>query len=299
LASKIGGTLGNIHIGDGEPCRVMGAINLSANSFYRGSIKTKPPQISETALRMQEEGADFIDIGARSTAPYRTSEISIQSEVRVIGEATKLLTSILKIPLSIDTTRIEPARAGFKNGATILNDVYGSTQKNAVVLARLVARNSGSYITVAHESRPKRSHDPIRRVKASLETSLAVLCREGVEQERISIDPGIGFFRDSVMSNVDWNCTVLDQLGKLRDLGHPIVVGVSRKRFIGMLDSERPPEGRLPGSLSAAAIAVYNGVHVIRTHDVAETVQAVRVASKLRSAREQKSLSDSDSAYLA
>jgi dihydropteroate synthase len=280
---QISGTLEELALGDAFPVRIMGAINLSVNSFYSGSIRSSPQDILETALKMEEDGADVIDLGARSTAPYRTSEVSVEQETQLLSEAISLLSGKISLPISVDTPRVEPAKEAFRGGVRILNDVYGLTQKDARELAEVVSAHRGSLILTAHELfPPSEAMSPSERVMSSLGASLNFALDHGIERQKVCIDPGIGFFSDNKISNVEWNCAVLAELKKLRTFELPICVGLSRKKFLGQLVGDKPPEQRLVGSLSATAIAVYSGAHLIRTHDVKETMDAVKVARAIR-----------------
>jgi dihydropteroate synthase len=280
---QISGVLEELDLGDAFPVRIMGAINLTGNSFYSGSVRSSSPEVLETAVKMEAEGANILDLGARSTAPYRTSEISAEKETELLSEAISLLSGKISIPLSVDTTRLHPAKEAFRRGVRILNDVYGLTQEDAGELAELVSVNNGSIILTAHElSPPTKRIPPMERVSRSLRASLNFAIDHGIERRKICLDPGIGFFSDTEISNIEWNATVLAELKKLRTFELPICVGLSRKKFLGHLVGDKPPEQRLAGSLSATAITVYNGAHLIRTHDVRETAEAVKVARAIR-----------------
>ena len=286
--AKISGTLGGVKVGDAFPVRVMGVINLTKNSFYSGSVREGLEEVTNEAFQMQQSGADLIDLGARSTAPYRKYDIPRETETRLIRDTVRLLHGKIDVPISVDTTRVEPAKAGISEGALVVNDVYGLSQKEGVELARIVSKNECSLILTSHEDRRRRGA-PMDRVISALERSTGIAKREGVDSRKTTLDPGIGFFSDEHISNVDWNSSVISSLAVLRRFGLPICTGVSRKKFIGIIGGDVPAERRLWGSLAATAVAVYNGSHVIRTHDVAETVMAVRVAEKIRS--RQKRLS--------
>jgi dihydropteroate synthase len=279
---EITGFLGGIPIGDAYPSRIMGVINLTKNSFYPGSVR-QGEKIIETALEMEQYGADLIDLGARSTAPYRTYDIPTEVEGRILKDAVRSLRNKIKIPISVDTTRVEVAKLAFSEGASILNDVYGLTQNDGTSLARLVARNDHSLILCAHERR-RREGKPMERIIQSLKKSVNLAITERVSKKKIILDPGIGFFSDPKISSVEWNCAVISKLADLRALGFPLCVGVSRKKFIGKIGGDIPPDERLSGSLAATAIAIFNGCHMIRTHDVKETIQAVKVASRIQRA---------------
>lgn len=263
----------------------MGVLNLTANSFYSGSVARSEEEIRALATKMEQDGADVIDIGARSTAPYRTSEVSVETEKRLITSALKILTKTIKLPISVDTTRHPVARIALKSGAIILNDVYGFTQPGSSKLAEAVQRCDAFLLTSAHERGSGGHAGALTTVMSCLERSLEFAKNHGIASEKILIDPGIGFFSDTKISNVDWNTTVLSKFSELTIFKRPICAGVSRKSFIGALLGQKDPNQRLNGSLAATAIAVYNGAHMIRTHDVLPTREVIKVASSLREKR--------------
>jgi dihydropteroate synthase len=284
---NIHGKLASVSVGDNFPVRIIGVINLSPDSFYKDSVKNKRADIVHSALRMQEEGASVIDLGARSTAPYKTADVSEELETDLLSEAVKILVDKIEVPLSIDSTRLRPAKFALELGASILNDPYGLAHEEGRAIAELASDMKCSIILTAHEKMESHIHDPVYRVKSAIIKSIDAARSQGVKISRITIDPGIGFFSDSRLSNVQWNSAVLANLEAFRVFGLPILVGVSRKKFLGILGGNLPPEERLPGSLSATAIAVYNGAHIIRTHDVKETLQAIRVASTIMQAKQK------------
>ncbi|MHB2037509.1 MAG: dihydropteroate synthase [Nitrososphaerales archaeon] len=283
--TKIAGKMGGVSLGDKHEIRIMGVINLTKNSFYSGSVSTTKEEIERSALKLSEEGADMIDIGARSTAPYRKYEVSVETEKRLLVKALQIVSKIVDLPISIDTTRYESAKAAINEGASTLNDVYGFTQKDAGKLASLVASKEIWLLTTAHGEVSRTSASPISRVTSCLERTLEFAKIHGVDKKRITIDPAIGFFKDATISNVDWNCSIIANLRELRRFGRPICVGVSRKSFIGKLLGKQYPNERLNGSLGATAIAVYNGAHLIRTHDVLPTMEVAKIACAMREKR--------------
>jgi dihydropteroate synthase len=275
--------LAGIAVGDGVEVAVMGALNVSPESFYRGSVVAPDTELLPAAEAMVEAGALLVDVGAMSTAPYLGGAISESEEARRLGWAVDLLVKNLEVPVSADTSRHLPARAALDAGARIINDVTGLTADERT--AAEVARAGAGLIVMAAERGERGSLEPIAFVRGLLEESLAIARDAGIDPSRIVVDPGIGFFRSQGMAWHEWDCQVLARLEEVRDLGHPVCVGVSRKSFIGAVADERDPARRLPGSLAATAAAVLNGAHLVRTHDVADTVQAVRVAQAVRQAR--------------
>ncbi|HZW56389.1 MAG TPA: dihydropteroate synthase [Nitrososphaerales archaeon] len=285
-SSVISGIIGDgLEIGDRFPVAVMGVINTTENSFYSGSVRRSPDDILKTAIEMEKAGAAIIDIGARSTAPYREYDISEQVETRVLRDAIRAIKGKVQVPISADTTRIGPARIAIKEGVEMINDAYGFTQRNANEFAHLIASKECSLLITAHEGRSGVIHEPIQRVSTALARALSIAEKAGITSNKIVVDPGIGFFSDSEISNAEWNCRVIEMLPELRVFKRPVCVGVSRKKFIGTLTDGKPAEARLAGSLAATSIAVVRGAHIVRTHDVPETVDAVRVATALRDAQ--------------
>ena len=275
--------LGGVTIGDGLDVVVMGALNVSPESFYGGSIVAGPDGLLRAADAMVKAGAALLDVGAMSTAPYRSTAVSESEEADRLGGAVALLAARLEVPISADTSRSVPARAALEGGARVINDVRGLTGDAA--LPRLVATSGAGLILMASERGGEGDGSPIEVVLTLLEESLSLATQASVAIDRIAVDPGIGFFRRRGMSWHEWDCAVLAGLEELRALGPPICVGVSRKSFIGALADAADPADRLPGSLAATAAAVLGGAHLIRTHDVAETRQAVQVAQAVRRAR--------------
>ena len=279
---SIRGKIGNLDVGDNFPVLIMGVINLTGDSFYGGSIRRSVEEVKSEALKMQADGADIIDIGARSTAPYKKFDIPVSEEEASLREAVAVVTKAVKIPVSADTTRFASAKAALDSGATILNDVYGLQGEDSDKIGRLVSSSGCSVILCAHERVHGGSTTPMERVISALWKSIELCNSFGIDRESISIDPAIGFFKDDHVSNTDWNLIVLAELEKLRDFRLPICVGVSRKRFLGELIGDKPPEYRLFPSVSASSIAVYNGAQIIRTHDVRATKEAAVVAEAIR-----------------
>jgi dihydropteroate synthase len=276
--------LAGISVGDGLEVAVVGALNVSPESFYQGSVVTQADQLVRAAAAMAEAGAAFVDVGAMSTAPYRVARITAAEEASRLAWAVELLVKKLDLPVSADTSRRQPARAAVDAGARIINDVTGLT--GDALMAEEMARADVGLILMASERGQGTGIDPIAIVNGLLAESLGIARAAGIDLSRIVVDPGIGFFRTQVMAWDAWDCAVLGRLSELSPLGRPVCVGVSRKSFIGRLAGEDDPARRLPGSLAATAAAVLSGAQLVRTHDVEETVQAVKVAQAVRRARE-------------
>jgi dihydropteroate synthase len=259
----------------------MAVINVSPESFYAASVRRDRGALRAAAEAAVEGGADFIDVGAMSTAPYLNTEISAAEERRRLTWALEIVAAAVSVPLSADTTRAEVARAALASGARIINDVTGLRGDPAMAA---VAAEAEGLVVVA--SRRERGHAAtVGTVLALLRASLERAARAGVPPGRIVVDPGIGFFPGSRPAPEVFNCRLLACLDSLATLGRPVLVGVSRKSFIGRLTGRTDPAERLPGSLAATAIAVFNGAAVIRTHDPAATRDAVRVAEAIAARR--------------
>jgi dihydropteroate synthase len=284
VTSPVRAALAGVSLGDGLPVAVLGALNVGPGSFYAGSVVTRADDLLHAGERMVREGAALLDVGARSTAPYLADSVSASEEAERLAWAIALLAGKLGVPISADTSRAEPARAALDAGAGIINDVRGLTGDPD--LAPLVARRGAGLIVMASETDATPAGQPVETVLEVLRTGLGIAERAGIDAQRIVVDPGIGFFRRRDVAWHEWDCSVLAGLERLRALGRPLCVGASRKSFIGEIAGEPDPARRLPGSLAAATAAVLVGAHLIRAHDVADTVQAVRVAEAVRRARE-------------
>jgi dihydropteroate synthase len=280
-------TVAGVSVGDGLDVAVVGALNVSPESFYPGSVALGD-RLLRLAEGMARAGAAWLDVGAMSTAPYLETRIPADQEADRLHAAIGRLTARVDLPVSADTSRSLPARAALAAGARIVNDVAGLHADPA--LADVVAQSGAGLVVVASpvEGAPIGSlADPVTAVRDSLGRSLALARAAGIPDDRILVDPGIGFFRGGSIAWPEWDCRVLADLPALHDLGRPLQVGVSRKSFIGALAGVDDPAHRLPGTLAATAAAVLGGAHVIRAHDVAETVQAVRVARALYRERQR------------
>ena len=273
-----------VSVGDGLDVAVVGALNVSPESFYSGSVVVDADRLLQTGEAMARAGAAWLDVGAMSTAPYLEARIPEALEADRLHWAVGLLTTKLDLPVSADVSRVGPARAALEAGARMINDVTGLVGDPG--LARLTAEAGVGLVLMAGPAAAPPAGEPVATVRAALQRSLAIARGAGIPDERILVDPGIGFFRGDGVVWPDWDCRVLAGLPALRALGRPLYVGVSRKSFIGAVAGVEDPAERLPGSLAATAAAVLGGAHVIRAHDVAETVQAVRVAQAIRRAGE-------------
>src|SRR5881628_3172555 len=285
VLAQVRALLAGVPIGGGAPVAVMGALNVSPESFYAGSVPANLEALVATALTMVEAGASIIDVGARSTAPYRAADITTDEERGRLGRAVEALAAKLPVPVSADTARATVAETALEAGARIVNDVSGLADP---AMGRIVQSHGAGVILMAHPDvapSPRPDPDPVGAVRASLSAALERARRADIADEHVVLDPGIGFFRNEGVPWHEWDVRVLAGLARLCDLGRPLAVGVSRKSFIGALTGRTNPADRLAGSLAATALAVVNGAALIRTHDVAETSDAVAVAERVARAR--------------
>lgn len=287
MAWGVRAELAGVAVGDGLPVAVMGVINVSPESFHPGSVYRGEEAIVRAALAMVDAGAALVDVGARSTAPYLDADLDEDLESERLTRAVELLAAKLPVPVSADTCRPGPARAALDAGARVINDV--STLRDPA-LARLVADRSAGLVLMAAPApgtrgrgtptAPSRASSPVAVVGELLAAGLRRAVEARIRPDRIVVDPGIGFFRDERIAWPQWDVAVLAKLRALRALGRPVCVGVSRKSFIGAILERSDASERLAGSLAATAIAVMNGAALVRTHDVAETRDVVRVAER-------------------
>jgi len=271
--------LGGCGVGEGFPVRIVGAINVSPESFYQGSVARNEDALRRLAHQMVADGADILDIGAMSTAPYLETAISEEEERRRLCWAIETVRQTVPVPISADTTRSAVASAALDAGATIINDVSGLRGDPSMGLG--AAKTAQGLILMASEESPG-AQGPVATVCRLLQESLAIAREAGIPAGRIVLDPGIGFFRQAAVSWERWDCEVLRRLREVAALGCPLLVGVSRKSFIGKILNRPDPADRLFGSLAATVVAVLNGTSAVRTHDVAATRDAIRMAEALR-----------------
>jgi dihydropteroate synthase len=274
-------------IGDNHPVRLMGVLNVSPESFYQGSVST-PQTLARRARAMIDAGATMLDVGGRSTAP-RSAAISVEEELRRVSLALDSLfgeCDIGETVVSVDTQYravAERAHSRFvaagKTAQLVVNDV--SCLRADPTLAPFIAQVGCPAILMAAHDRPGDSLG-IPQTIADLERGLEELDRLGVDHAtRVIVDPAIG--RWSKEKTARYDCELIRDLEAFRRLGCPLLVGISRKSFIGEILGEPDPANRLPGTQAATAVAVFGGAHIVRTHDVdRDTVQIVRVARSIR-----------------
>lgn len=283
--------IGKVLVGDNYPARVMGIINTSPESFYKESIKTSTKEIVETAIEMQNSGADVIDIGSMSTAPYLQTIISIEEEIKRMKQAINIVRKSCNLPISIDTPRSRVAKEAIAFGANAINDITGL--KYDKEMADIVSKSNLPVIVGAYnrnKSLPKANLDKISGTIKLLKESITIAKRAGISDDNIIIDPSIGFFRVdgknpffTEMKDVPWysrDIEVISKLNNIKKLSKPICISVSRKSYIGKL-LKLDAKDRLIPTLVCEVISTLNGANLIRTHNVRETVQALTMLKLL------------------
>ncbi len=267
-----------------RPALVMGILNVTPDSFSDGGRFLDPSAAVDQAQRMVVEGADLLDVGGESTRPG-APEVEASEERRRVLPVLERLQSVVRVPLSIDTRKPEVAAAALEAGAALVNDV--EAHRTDPEMWRVVARADSGYVAMHMQGTPQTMQaapsysDVVGEVGRFLEERLERLSAAGVGREQVILDPGIGFGK-SLNHNLDL-IAHLSQLGRFQ---RPILLGLSRKSFLGRLLGAEVPD-RLPGALAGTVWAALQGVQVFRTHDVGATVQALRTVEALSSARTQ------------
>jgi dihydropteroate synthase len=251
---------------------VMGVLNVTPDSFSDGGRFNVPERALAQARRMIAEGADIIDIGAESTRPYGSEPVSAEQELERLQPILADVVS-LGIPVSIDSMKSAVVAWALDAGASIANDVWGLQRDPG--MAKLLAARNRPVIVMHNRDRVDADLDIMQDIAAFFEHSLAIAEKAGVSRVNIVLDPGIGFGKTPEQS-----MTALARLGELNTFGLPLLVGASRKRFISSVSPSEPHQ-RLGGSIAAHLVAASGGARIIRTHDVSETVQALRVAAAI------------------
>jgi len=268
----------------GKKTYVMGIINVTPDSFSGDGVLKSTENGSlgiekaiAQGLQMEQEGADILDIGGESTRPGSTP-VSLDEELSRVLPVIERLAKEAHIPISIDTYKAEVARQAIEAGASIINDVWGGKMDSAILT--VAAEKNVTIILMHNRSKPKDAAqeeklggryvgveyaDLIEDIKKELQESVDAALAAGVKKENIILDPGIGFGK-----TVEQNLELVNRLGELKEMGLPILVGPSRKSFVGYT-LDLPPEERLEGTLAAVALCIQKGAGLVRVHDVKET----------------------------
>lgn len=267
----------------GERTLIMGVLNVTPDSFSDSGRFYAEEHAIVQALRMEREGADLIDIGAESTRPG-SQRVTIEEELRRLLPVLGGVRRLLKIPISIDTQKAEVAEAAIKAGAQIINDISGLRSDPRV--AEVAAKHGVPLILMHMRGEPRTmqkgpfAHDVIKDVTQGLRKSVAIAKKAGVKQSQIILDPGIGFGK-----NYAQNYELLQKLSQLAKLGCPLLVGTSRKAFIGATLARNsqplPAEERIWGTAATVSASILHGAQIVRVHDVAAMVQVAKVSDRI------------------
>jgi dihydropteroate synthase len=263
----------------------MGILNVTPDSFSDGGKFDSVESAVKRAEEMIAEGANILDIGGESTRP-RSARVSIEEEINRVVPVIRAVTSSLDVPISIDTTKSEVAEAAIEAGAEIVNDISGLRFDKAIAeLASkhdtgLVLMHSRGEFETMHSQPP--TEDILAEVRTDFRRALTLAEDNGVSPEQVALDIGIGFGK-----TLEQNLELITKLDKLVSEfeDFPILVGTSRKSFIGKVLGVATVDERLPGSLATIAIAIWNGAKIVRVHDVNETVQTLKIVEALRAAQ--------------
>ncbi len=259
---------------------IMGVLNVTPDSFSDGGLYFDRDKAIERGLSLAKDGADIIDIGGESSRPG-SNPVSIDEEIKRTAPVISVLSKVLDIPISIDTYKSEVAQEALNAGASMVNDISGTRfdSKMAavvrkfdvpVIIMHIKGTPSNMQITPVYQAL-------IPEILEYLREGINICREHGIPDERIIIDPGIGFGK-----TFEHNLEIINNLKEFSLLGKPIAIGVSRKAFIGKILGDVPTSQRLEGTASAVAISVYNGANIVRVHDVAEMSKVVKVADAIK-----------------
>ena len=266
------------------PFTVMGIVNVTPDSFSDGGLYLDPAAALAHAVELLEQGADILDIGGESTRPGADPVAAEEELRRVIPVIHGLRERSIAIPISIDTSKASVAAAAIEAGASLVNDV--TALRADPEMAGVVAGAPVDVCLMHMQGEPRtmqenpRYGDVVSEVKSFLEERMAAAMAAGIQEDRILLDPGIGFGK-----NVAHNVELLRRLGEIAELGRPVLVGPSRKRFLGTLTGGREVQERLPATIAACVVALEHGAAIFRVHDPAPVRDALRVAAATVSRR--------------
>ena len=252
---------------------VMGIINVTPDSFSGDGVGTDTDRAVAQGLRMVREGADMLDVGGESTRPGH-QPVTVAEEIERTEAVVTRLARETKVPISIDSYKLEVASRAVAAGATIVNDIWGLVRSPE--LAELAAANNCALVLMHNQDGTDYAGDLIEEIKRFLRVAIDRALHAGVPRERVIIDPGIGFGKTA-----EQNWVVMRRLNELRDLAQPILIGTSRKSFIGKL-LDLPAGERVEGTAATVTASVLRGSDVVRVHDVREMTRVVRVADQMR-----------------
>lgn len=266
---------------------IMGILNITPDSFSDGGTYQNLDEIIKRAKQMVEDGADIIDVGGESTRPGSTV-VTLEEELNRVIPVIKRLVQEVEVPISVDTYKAEVARQAVEAGASIINDIGGA--RFDPLMTEVMAQ-SGAYVILMHNRKPDMSQtdcittisgeltqydDIVETVKDELKESIELVKAAGVSDDKIIIDPGIGFAK-----TVDKNIELMQRVSELHDLGYPILLGVSKKGSIGHLLGGLDVNNRAEGTMAATCFAVSQEIEIVRVHDVLENARAAKVMQQL------------------
>ena len=278
--------IANISVGGRNPVRIMGILNTSPESFYKKSINTTRMKIRNSVIQMENDGADIIDVGGMSTAPYLSTTVSEKVESERILNAIKIIQDSTNLPISVDTCRSSVAKNALENDVEIINDISGL--KYDKKMEDVISKFQPSLILCAYDSKTIFGN-AVNSTKKLLNDSLKIVKKCNISEKKVVLDPAIGFFRKTgkgkffTKIKTDWverDLSIIKNLNSIK-MNYPILISVSNKSLIGNLLEKENPSDRLFGSITAEAICVLNGADLIRTHNVLATKDAITIASKL------------------
>jgi dihydropteroate synthase len=261
---------------------IMGVLNVTPDSFSDGGLYFNKDAAIERGLALEHGGADIIDIGGESTRPY-SEEVSLEDELARVIPVIDALKDRLKIPISIDTCKAEVAKQALKAGASMINDISALRFDPAMVS---VAAEAGVPLILMHmkgtpgdmQDNPV-YNDLISEIFDFLNNAIGMAEKAGIKRDMIILDPGIGFGK-----SFDHNLTIIRDLARFKELDRPIILGTSRKAFIGQILG-RNPEERDVGTMATLSAGILNGAHIVRVHNVKMAFETVRVIDSIRSGR--------------
>ena len=283
--------LGRYQLDLSSHTHIMGILNMTPDSFSGNGLLPaaggnyargrQAADILEYAQKLVDEGADIIDIGGESSRPG-ASAVSLKEELQRVIPAIKKISKKIKVPISVDTRRSEVARQALDSGAVIVNDI--TALRGDPLMAKIVSKYKAGLVLMHMKGKPlkmqrnPRYHNLMQEIVEYLEKSIELACGAGIDFEKIILDPGIGFGK-----TLEHNLLIIKSLEQLRILGRPILIGTSRKSFIGKITGQ-PAGKRLAATISSNCLSVFNGARILRVHDVKESKQALAVIDKIFSA---------------
>ena len=281
--------LGNLVVGRKNEITIMGILNISPESFYKNSIKSTKSQISKYVSEMEENGADIIDIGGMSTAPYLKTIVSEKVESDRVTKTIKIIQNLSNIPISVDTCRASVAKDALELGIDVINDISGlKYDKN---MPKIIEKYQPSLILCSYSKKIVKGNY-ISITKKLLNESIKIAQTAHISKEKIVVDPAIGFFRRSsdvknklpyTKINSDWAERDIEIIKKLKLLktNFPILVSISNKSFLGKLLGKEDPVGRTTGTAIAEMLSIINGASIIRTHNPKITSDVIKITKSL------------------